>query len=131
MKRIVIGALLSILAIPAFGKTHKEIYNMSCSTLWPAVKDTLKNSGKYGIVSIDNTEMIASYNIGGTLTGKRTNSVMLNAQGDKCEMQIQSAYSGFVNNDEGDFKKRVDASLAKLQPAPPAPDAAKPTNPAK
>ncbi|MGA3197496.1 MAG: hypothetical protein ABSD39_21070 [Terriglobales bacterium] len=39
-------------------------------------------------------------------------------------MQVQTAYSGLVNNDEGDFKKRVDASLAKLpppaQPARPA-----------
>jgi hypothetical protein len=35
-------------------------------------------------------------------------------------MQVQSAYSGIGNNDEGDFKKRVDASLAKLQATPPA-----------
>jgi hypothetical protein len=37
--------------------------------LWPAVKDTPRNSGKYGILGIDNTEMTASFVIGGTLGG--------------------------------------------------------------
>jgi hypothetical protein len=44
-------------------------------------------------------------------------------------MQVQTAFSGLGNNDEGDFKKRVDASLAKQQPPPAAP--AKPDNAAK
>ncbi len=47
-------------------------------------------------------------------------------------MQIQTAYSGLVNNDEGDFKKRLDQSLAKLAPAAPAQNppasSAKPNN---
>jgi hypothetical protein len=95
------------------------------------VKDTLRNSGKYGIIGIDNTELTASFNIGGTLTGKRINSVVLNAKGDAaCEMQVQSAYSGLGNNDAGDFKKRVDASLAKQQASPPAAPA-KPESPDK
>jgi hypothetical protein len=68
--------------------------------------------------------MTASYNIGGNLTGKRINTVLLNAQGDSCEMQIQTAFSGLGNNDAGDFKKRVDESLAKLKGTPPAPTAA-------
>ena len=107
--------LLLSLAVPAFAKTHRDVFNVPCSALWPAIKDTLRNSGKYGIVSIVNDEMTASYNIGGTLTGKRMNTVLLNPQGDNCEMQIQTAYSGFVNNDAADFKKRVDESLAKLK----------------
>ncbi len=126
MKRITLVSLMLLLvASPSFAKTHKEMYSVSCGTLWPAVKDTLRNSGKYGILGIENSEMTASFVIGGTLTGKRINSVVLNAKGDNsCEMQVQTAYSGLVNNDEGDFKKRVDASLAKLpppaQPARPA-----------
>jgi hypothetical protein len=126
MKRITLGSLMLLLvASPSFAKTHKEMYSVSCATLWPAVKDTLRNSGKYGILGIENSEMTASFVIGGTLTGKRINSVVLNMKGDNsCEMQVQTAYSGLVNNDEGDFKKRVDASLAKLpppaQPARPA-----------
>jgi len=113
--------LLSLLvATPSFCKTHKEQYTVSCTVLWSAVKDTLRNSGKYGILSIDNNEMTSSFIIGGTLGGKRVNSVVLNSKGDEaCEMQIQTAYSGLAHDDAGDFKKRVDESLAKLQPPPP------------
>jgi len=134
MKRFAAVVLfLSIVAVPSFAKTHKDEYSVPCTTLWAAVKDTLRNSGKYGIIAIDNTELTASFNIGGTLTGKRTNSVLLNAKGDTCEMQVQTAYSGLVNNDAGDFKKRVDTSLAQQQQSPPAPaakpDASKPDAP--
>jgi hypothetical protein len=132
MKRFASVALLLLLvATPSFCKTHKDSYPVSCSVLWPAVKDTLRNSGKYGILGIDNTEMTASFVIGGTLGGKRVNSVVLNAKGDEaCEMQVQSAYSGIAHDDAGDFKKRVDESLAKQQAAQPAvpkkPDSAPP-----
>ncbi len=128
MRRFAVVLMLLIVAGPSFAKTHRDMYSVPCSGLWPAVKDTLRNSGKYGILGIDNSEMTASFVIGGTLTGKRINSVVLNAKGDSCEMQVQSAYSGLGNNDAGDFKKRVDDSLAKQQPAaPPAP--AKPDSP--
>jgi hypothetical protein len=59
----------------------------------------------------------------------------LNAQEDSCEMQVQTAFSGIGNNDAGDFKKRVDTSLSKLQastpaaPAKPESPSAKPENP--
>jgi len=122
--------MLLVVAGPSFAKTHKEMYSVSCGVLWPAVKDTLRNSGKYGILGIDNGEMTASFVIGGSLTGKRINSVVLNAKGDSCEMQVQTAFSGLVNNDEGDFKKRVDESLAKQQASPPAAPA-KPESPSK
>ena len=126
MKRILVAALAFAAALPAVAKTHKDDYSVPCTTLWPAVKDTIRNSGKYGIISITNDEMTASYNIGGNLTGKRINTVLLNPQGTGCEMQIQTAYSGLVNNDAADFKKRVDESLAKLQGSQPAPAAAPP-----
>ena len=122
MKRIVVWILLvSFLSVPAFASTHKDTYNIPCGELWRAVKDTLKNSGKYGIIGIDNEEMTASYNMGGNLMAKRTNSAMLNSKdnGASCELQVQTAYSGLGNNDAGDFKKRVDDSLAKLKNAPP------------
>jgi hypothetical protein len=61
--------------------------------------------------------MTASYNMGGNLTAKRFNSLILNSQGENCELQIQTAFSGLVNNDAGDLKKRVDDSLAKLKAA--------------
>jgi hypothetical protein len=131
MKRFAIAALMvCMVAAPSYAKTHREMYSISCATLWPAVKDTLRNSGKYGILSIDNEDMTASFNIGGTLTQKRTNSVMLNSKENSCEMQIQTAFSGLTNNDEGDFKKRVDESLNKLKSNPPAQPAAAPAKPA-
>jgi hypothetical protein len=120
VKRLAVVTLILAAALPAIAKTHKDQYTIPCSTLWPAVKDTVRNSGKYGIISITNDEMTASYNIGGNLTGKRINTVLLNPQGTGCEMQIQTAYSGLVNNDASDFKKRVDESLIKLQGSQPA-----------
>ena len=121
MKKVLVITLLLSLGLPAFASTHKNTYSMPCSVLWSALKDTLRNSGKYGIIAIDNTEMTASYNIGGNLTGKRTNSAILNSKdnGTSCELQVQTAYSGLANDDAGDLKKRVDDSLAKLKAAPP------------
>jgi hypothetical protein len=127
MKKMVLVILLMTLATPGFASTHKDTYNVPCSTLWAALKDTLRNSGKYGIIGIDNAEMTASYNMGGNLTGKRINSAVLNSigNGNGCELQVQTAFSGLANNDAGDLKKRVDASLAKLggtaAPEPTAP----------
>ena len=124
MKRFAVVVLfLSVVAVPSFAKTHKDEYSVSCTVLWAAVKDALRNSGKYGIIGIDNTEMTASFNIGGTLAAKRVNSVVLNVKPDGCEMQVQTAFSGITNNDAGDFKKRVDESLAKQPPPQPAPPA--------
>ena len=132
MRRITVMALMLLLvAGPLFAKTHKDVYPVACSALWPAVKDALRNSGKYGILGIDNTEMTASFVIGGTLGGKRINSVVLNGKGDTCEMQVQSAFSGLAHDDAGDFKKRVDASLAQQQQSPPPAPPAKTENPSK
>jgi hypothetical protein len=126
MGRFVVVALMSlILAGPAFGKNQREFFPVPCSELWPAVKDTLRNSGKYGIIKIDNTEMTASYTIGGLGSGEylaeRTNSVLLDSEGTSCEIQFQPAYSRLVR----DFRKRVEESLAKLKASKPA-ESAKP-----
>ena len=133
VKRIVISILLLSLAVPAVASTHKDNYNVTCTELWRALKDTLRNSGKYGIIAIDNEEMTASYNMGGNITAKRVNSAVLNSKdnGASCELQIQTAYSGLVNNDAGDLKKRVNESLVKLKsvPLPSAGAAAAPGQP--
>jgi hypothetical protein len=127
-----VALLLLVVAGPSFAKVHRDMYPVGCNTLWPAVKDTLRNSGKYGIMGMDSTEMTATYTMGiGAVGQKRVNSVVLNTKGDSsCEMVVQSGYSGLTNDDAGDFKKRVDKSLAQLQSSPPVP-AAKPENPAK
>ncbi|MDR3724404.1 MAG: PEGA domain-containing protein [Terracidiphilus sp.] len=128
MKRFLLLILLLSLSASSFASTHKIPYNVPCNELWRALKDTLRNSGKYGIIAIDNAEMTASYNIGGNLTGKRVNSAVLNKTGNEntCELQIQTAFSGLANNDAGDMKKRIDDSLTKLKSEPLPPPVAPP-----
>jgi hypothetical protein len=133
MRRLAgVAAVLLLVVGSGFAKVHRDMYPVGCNVLWPAVKDTLRNSGKYGIMGMDSTEMTATYTMGiGAVGQKRVNSVVLNTKGDNsCEMVVQSGYSGLTNDDAGDFKKRVDKSLAQLQSAQPA-QPAKPENPAK
>ena len=130
--RLVAVAFLSLaLALPSLGKTYKSTYPMPCSEVWNAVKDTLSNPENYNVVESHDAEMTASYqvkhsvhvNITGALL-QRTNHVTLVSNGAACEMRVVSNFSGWEHNDQGDFRKRVDESLAKLKTA-------KPSEPAK
>jgi hypothetical protein len=117
--------LLLIIAGPLFATPRKDIYAMPCSALWPAVKGTVRNSGEYAVVFIDDDEMIASFAIG-VGQGFRMGSAVLNPKGDTCEMQVQIHQQAFVD-DAGSFKKRVDETLAaspasKQSPAKPSTD---------
>ena len=126
--RFVLAALLCIaLVLPAFGKTYKNTYPVACSEVWSAVKDTLSNpDNNYEVVENDDAKMTASYNVKHaahvTIAGailQRTNKVTLVPMANACEMQVVSNFSGWEHNDKGDFRKRVDESLAKLKNAPP------------
>lgn len=130
MRRFAVAILTLLIVVePSFAKMHKDMYSVPCGALWPAVKDTVRNSGNYAILMIDNTEMIASFAIG-TGPGLRIDSAVLNTKGDTCEMQVQPLYEGPFSNDGGDFKKRVDKALTELQSSQPAAPA-KPESPAK
>ncbi len=136
--RLAIVFLMSFgLALPAFGKTYKSTYPVPCGEVWSAVKDTLNNPDNYTVAETDDSQMTASYQVKHaahvTITGailQRTNHVTLVSKGAVCEMQVVSNYSGFEHNDQGDFKKRVDESLAKLKSVPP-PEPGKPETPVK
>ncbi len=136
--RILAGAFLSlILAAPMFAETYKTTYPMPCTDLWGAVKDTLSYPDNYTVVSSDDAKMTAKYKVKHavhvTITGallQRDNRVTLIPKTTGCEMQVVSNYSGFEHNDQGDFKQRVEDSLAKPKDAKPA-DAARPEEPAK
>jgi hypothetical protein len=136
--RLVVAALISlVLVLPAFGKTYKSTYPVPCSDVWSAVKDTLSNPENYSVDESDDAQMTAAYKVKHaahvTITGaalQRTNHVALVSKGTECEMRVGSNYSGFEHDDKGDFKKRVDDSLAKLKAAPPS-QPAKPEPPAK
>ena len=139
--RLVFVAVLSLaLALPSFGagnKTYKKTYAVPCNEVWGAVKVALGNPDNYKDVQSDEEKMTADYNvkhsihwsvIGAVNQGK--NHVSLAPIGTGCEMSVVSMYSGFSHNDQGDFKKRVDAALAKPQAPMPA-EPAKPETPAK
>jgi hypothetical protein len=139
MKRYVVVMLMScIAALPAFGATYKNSYTESCSDLWPAVKDTLSNTTNYNVIATDDAKMHADYdvkhaahvNISGALL-QRKNHVTLVPKGTGCEMQVVSNYSGWEHNDQGDFKTRVDESLAKLTKGAKPAETAKPAEATK
>ena len=113
--------LIAMMTPPLFGKAHKETYTMTCSALWPAVKDTVRNSGFYAIVFLSDADMIASFSMGGG-NSFRIESAVLNANGDSCELQVQPLYESPFSNDEGDLKKGVDASVERLKAAKPVTD---------
>ena len=129
--RLVFVALLSLaLALPAFAagnKSYNYTYPISCSNLWNAVKLALSNPDNYKDVVSDEDKMTAEYNVkhsihwsvsGAINQGK--NKINLVPVGTSCQMSVMSMYSGLAHNDQGDFKKRVDAALAKLKDAPPS-----------
>jgi len=137
MRLMTVAFISLVLALPAFAETYKDSYPNPCSELWGAVKDTLSHSENYTVKKSDDSKMTASYDVKHaahvTITGallQRTNRVTLVAKGSGCEMQVVSNYSGFEHNDRGDFKKRVDESLAKPKDDKPS-EPAKPSDPDK
>ncbi len=125
---LVAATLLALsLVLPASAETYKYAYPNACADMWPAVKDTLANQENYAKVKVDDGKLKADYqpkhsvhvDITGTLL-QRMNHVTLVAKGAGCEMQVVSNYSGWGHEDQGDFKKRVDETLAKKTAAPPA-----------
>lgn len=97
----------------------KDTYPVSCDDLWAAVKDTLANPGNYGVLAMDDAAQTAMFNITGA-TRVRINSVDLAAKDGGCELKVTTKDSGFGNEDEGAFRKRVAKSLQKIQAARPA-----------
>ncbi len=127
---LVVVAMMGF-ALPASGKTYKNVYPVPCSQVWDAIKATLGNTDNYAKVQSDDAAMKADYqpkhsvhvDVSGVLL-QRMNHVTLVPKGAACEMQVVSNYSGWGHEDQGDFKKRVDEALAK-------PKAEEPAQPAK
>jgi hypothetical protein len=134
---VVVVLVMFVLAMPLSGETYKDTYPIPCSDLWAAAKDTLSNPDNYTVVKSEDGKMTATYKVKHTahvtITGavlQRNNKVTLVTKGTSCEMQVVSNYSGFEHDDRGDFKKRVDESLAKLK-AKKSPEPPKPVDPPK
>jgi len=111
-----------LLTTTAFAKTHEDELQVPCDKVWAAVRQVLMHGGKYGVLFLSNEDLTASFNIGGGLGGKRTNSVQLKPNGTGCTMSTQTAFSGLAHNDAGDFLKRVKEAMDQL-PAAKEPEA--------
>ncbi len=139
MWRFWVVVLLSLaVALPALGATTKTSYNAPCTDIWSAIKVVVNDADHYKLVTIDDAQMTASYNVKhsfhGSITGtltQKTNKVTLVVQGTGCEMQVESSYSGLAHDDQGDFKDRVEKAMAKLKSTPPAQPPAKTDSPTK
>jgi hypothetical protein len=108
-----------LLTTTAFGKTHDFAMESPCGHVWAAVRDVLMHSGKYGVLYMNDKDKTASYNIGGGLTGRRTNTVQLVTKEDGCTMSVQTAFSGIFNKDAADFLTRVKEALKTVPPPGP------------
>jgi hypothetical protein len=117
MRYFVLACLLAFAAVPMFGEVQVYSYSMPCGALWPAVKDTVRNSGNYATVLLDDAEMVASFAIG-VGDGFRIESAILNPTDSGCTLRISHLYQPGLANDAGDFQKRLDKKLSVLKPPP-------------
>ncbi len=113
MRRYASVTLLLLSSAPLFAGVRKDSYQMPCTALWPIVKGTVRNSGEYAVVFLDNSDMIVSFALGSGQS-LRIGSAVLNPQGDTCEMQVQMHEPGAFTDDTGSFKKRVDKTLSDV-----------------
>lgn len=136
-RAVLVGLMALLAAVPqAPAKTYKNTYPISCSELWPAVKQVLSNQDNYKVDLTDDAKMTSDYHpkhsvhvdVSGVLL-QRTNHVTLVAKGAGCEMQVISNFSGWGHEDQGDFKKRVDAALLQIKNGGPDPAAKAQPNP--
>lgn len=128
--RKVLLVMALLLTSTAFAKTHDYDLEAPCGHVWAAVREVVMHSGKYGVLYMNDKDMTASYNIGGGLTGRRTNTAQLRTNGTGCTMSVQTAFSGLVNKDAGDFFSRVKDAL-KTVPAPNPSESAASESPAQ
>ena len=135
MRSAVVVLITLSVAVPAFGKTYKTSYPDACSAMWPAVQAVVNNPDNYDVVSRDDAAMTVTYdvkhaahvNITGAIL-QRKNKVTLVPEGNGCQMQVVSNYSGWEHNDQSDFKTRVEEALTKLKTGN-VTEAAKPPQP--
>lgn len=122
---VVVGLMLAAFALPANGESYKYTYSFQCSDVWVAVKATLGVEDNYAKVKIEEERMSADYapkhtvhfDVSGVLL-QRMNHVRLTQDGLTCRMEVISNFSGWGHEDQGDFKKRVDAALLKPEGTP-------------
>jgi len=92
-----------------------ETFDATCNVVWTALNDILKNSGKYDVIGIADSDMMAIYAIGGA--GDRAehsiDHVVLKSKENSCVMRITETAHITLRNDVGNLNKLVRASLSK------------------
>lgn len=101
-----------------FGQVQVYSYAMPCDAVWPALKDTVRNSGKYAPLLLDSKEMVASFAVSSIGDHFGIESAVLDSTSVGCSLRVVSPGLGV---DNGDLKKQVDKSLAKLKSQAPSP----------
>jgi len=120
-----------VFALPALGQsaTYHYSYPDPCNLVWSAVKAALNHPDLYNVKKTDDKKLDADYQPKhqvhfevSAIIFQRENHARLSAKGTGCEMDVVSSFSGLEHDDQGDFKKRVDAALAKEKGLPPPAD---------
>jgi hypothetical protein len=119
LKLLISLFLMVVFAAPVLAKPT-DVYPVSCDNLWAAVKDTLGNQNNYGIISMDDEDLRASFVVVGALT-HYTDKVALTATDGGCALDAKILDVGPENVDWRQFHHRLDKSLAKLHAAKPKP----------
>jgi len=114
------AVMMLALALPVWADGYKNTYPDPCSVVWSAVKDTLGQQAYYDTKNVDDAQMNADfqmkYQTKVQVQGvniQRVNHVTLAPKGSGCELQVTPTYYGWSRYDVNDFKKRLEASLAK------------------
>jgi uncharacterized protein (DUF1330 family) len=95
-------------------KTQTEVFDVTCNMLWTALKDTLKSSGRYEIIQIDDSDMMAIYDMG-SKERDRMDDAILRPEDNRCSMEITEAPHQYRLgvNDTKSLSQRVHAALSK------------------
>jgi hypothetical protein len=101
----------------AWAKVHTEIFDITCNVLWSALNDTLKNSGKYSTITLDDPDVMAVFVVGsGSKKDKdvgRIDYAILKGKENGCSMQVIETLHQTFRNDADALTKRVKESLSK------------------
>jgi len=117
MFKLLVIPICMLVVVPAHAKS-KDVYPVSCDTLWTAVKDTLAAPHVYGIMSMNDEAQKASFFFIGDLD-PFTDRIALTAKGASCEIKSTFLELGPDNLEWRQFHHRVARSLSKLQAAKP------------
>jgi hypothetical protein len=96
-------------------RSETEDFDVTCSVLWAALNDTLKTSGKYEVIQIDNLDMMAIYTMGYKSERRADSALLAAAEHDQCSMEVTDSPHQYKFGEENikTLSKRVREALSK------------------